>query len=373
MTLEGLQLDGVVKRFGEHVVVNAASLNVGNGEIVALLGPSGCGKTTTLRLIAGFEKPDGGSIAIAGHSVIGQPPFRRQIGLVFQDYALFPHMTVAQNVDYGMRQHSVPATEREERRTRLLRLVRLEGLEHRRPSTLSGGQQQRVALARALAISPRLLLLDEPLSNLDAKLREVLRQELREILQSVHMTTLVVTHDQQEAIALADRIALMNSGRIVQIGTGREIYEEPATRFVAEFIGQSFWFTGKVGPGTDGRSQFLCDDGNAFVATAPQRSVGVRGLSIRPEHVHLTPRSTDHNRIPAEVVLVEFFGAELMVHCRLTRGGRIIAIPIRSDDPDIPAPGTIIELGVAPERCRVVDDDFPKVGDTSRPEPYRLP
>ena len=248
MMTDGLKLEGVVKRFGEHVVVDKASLAVGAGEIVALLGPSGCGKTTTLRLIAGFERPEAGDIAIAGKSVIGQPPYQRQIGLVFQDYALFPHMTVAQNIDYGMRQHSVSAAERDQRRGRLLRLVRLEGLEQRRPAALSGGQQQRVALARALAISPNLLLLDEPLSNLDAKLREALRFELREILRSVKMTTLVVTHDQLEAIALADRIALMNNGRIVQIGTGREIYEEPATRFVAEFIGQSLWFTGKLEP-----------------------------------------------------------------------------------------------------------------------------
>ena len=359
MMTDGLKLEGVVKRFGEHVVVDKASLAVGAGEIVALLGPSGCGKTTTLRLIAGFERPEAGDIAIAGKSVIGQPPYQRQIGLVFQDYALFPHMTVAQNIDYGMRQHSVSAAERDQRRGRLLRLVRLEGLEQRRPAALSGGQQQRVALARALAISPNLLLLDEPLSNLDAKLREALRFELREILRSVKMTTLVVTHDQLEAIALADRIALMNNGRIVQIGTGREIYEEPATRFVAEFIGQSLWFTGKLEPQPDhGQARFHCDDGNAFAVAAPRRgNSGGQGLSIRPEHVHLRPRPGDLNRIPAEIQRIEFFGAELIVHCRLVRGGRVIAVPIRSDDPEIPAPGTGTELGVAPERCHVIDDD----------------
>jgi ABC-type Fe3+/spermidine/putrescine transport system ATPase subunit len=358
MTPDGLTLESVVKRFGDHVVVNDATLAVGHGEIVALLGPSGCGKTTTLRLIAGFEKPDAGHIAIAGKDVIGQPPFQRQIGLVFQDYALFPHMTVAQNIDYGMRQHSVPSAERDERRSRLLRLVRLEGLEQRRPAALSGGQQQRVALARALAISPNLLLLDEPLSNLDAKLREALRFELREILRSVNMTTLVVTHDQQEAIALADRIALMNNGRIVQIGTARQIYEEPATRFVAEFIGQSLWFTGKPDPQqVDDYVQFHCDDGNVFAAVASRRSGGNQGLSIRPEHVHLQPRPGDHNRIKAEIERIEFFGAELIVHCRLICGGRVIAVPIRSDEPEIPPPGTMTELGVAPERCHVIDDN----------------
>jgi putative spermidine/putrescine transport system ATP-binding protein len=359
MTTGGLTLEAVVKRFGDHVVVNDASLAVGDGEIVALLGPSGCGKTTTLRLIAGFERPDAGRIAIAGRNVIGLPPFQRQIGLVFQDYALFPHMTVSENVDYGMRQHSVPAAERETRRANLLRLVRLEGLERRRPAALSGGQQQRVALARALAISPSLLLLDEPLSNLDAKLRETLRFELREILRSVNMTTLVVTHDQQEAIALADRIALMNNGRIVQIGTGREIYEEPATRFVAEFIGQSLWFTGRLETQpAGGAARFQCDDGNVFAAAAPRGAGGgAKGLSIRPEHVHLQPRPGDHNRIPATIERVEFFGAELLVHCRLARGGRTIAVPIRSDDPELPVPGAAAELGVAPERCHVIDDE----------------
>ena len=360
MMADGLKLDGVVKRFGDHVAVDEATLAVGAGEIVALLGPSGCGKTTTLRLIAGFEKPDAGQIAIGGRNVVGLPPFQRDIGLVFQDYALFPHMTVAQNVDYGMRQHSVPPAERDARRARLLQLVRLEGLGARRPSALSGGQQQRVALARALAISPNLLLLDEPLSNLDAKLRETLRFELREILREVHMTTLVVTHDQQEAIALADRIALMNAGRIVQVGTGREIYEEPATRFVAEFIGQSLWFTGKLLPvEADGFSRFQSDDGNLFVVPVPVVAGGTgspQGMSIRPEHVHFEPRAGDRNRVPALIERVEFFGAELIVHCRLERGGRVIAVPIRSDDPAIPEPGKRTELGIAAERCRVIDD-----------------
>jgi ABC-type Fe3+/spermidine/putrescine transport system ATPase subunit len=359
MMQQGLTLERVVKRFGEQVVVNEASLAVAAGEIVALLGPSGCGKTTTLRLIAGFEKLDAGHIEVAGSSVMAKPPFQRQIGLVFQDYALFPHMSVAQNIDYGMRKHAVPAEERDERRRRLLRLVRLEGLEQRRPSALSGGQQQRVALARALAISPKLLLLDEPLSNLDAKLREALRFELREILRSVNMTTLVVTHDQLEAIALADRIALMNNGRIAQVGTGRQIYEEPATRFVAEFIGQSLWFSGRLERSHDpGHARFRGDDGNEFIVVPPASNVnGEHGLSIRPEHVHLRPRPGDLNRLPVDVARVEFYGAELIVQCRLVNGDRMISIPIRSDDPHIPEPGTRTELCVAPERCRVIEDD----------------
>jgi ABC-type Fe3+/spermidine/putrescine transport system ATPase subunit len=212
-----------------------------------------------------------------------------------------------------------------------------------------------VALARALAISPKLLLLDEPLSNLDAKLRETLRIELRDILRVVGTTTLVVTHDQTEAIGLADRIALMNKGRIVQVGTAREIYQEPATRFVAEFIGQSIWFSGHLRQGTE-RAEFVADDGPVFPLAAPANVRPGSGLSIRPEHVHLPPRPDDVIRIPASVTNVEFFGAELIVFCRL-ESGRVIRIPIRSDDRVIPVAGANVELGVSPDRCRIVADD----------------
>jgi ABC-type Fe3+/spermidine/putrescine transport system ATPase subunit len=350
MSAPGLDLVDVVKRFGDHAAVDGASLAVNEGEIVALLGPSGCGKTTTLRLIAGFEALDAGTIAIGGADIAKLPPYRRDIGLVFQDYALFPHMTVADNIHYGMKQRGVPRAEQDHRRGELLRLTRLEGLDARLPLALSGGQQQRVALARALAISPKLLLLDEPLSNLDAKLRESLRIELGDILRAVKTTTLVVTHDQTEAIGLADRIALMNRGRIVQIGTAREIYEEPATRFVAEFIGQAIWFPGHL----EG-AHFVTDDGLAFAVNAPTLARAASGLSVRPEHVHLPARPNDRNRIPATVINVEFFGAELIVSCRLD-GGRVIRIPIRSDEA-VPVAGARIELGVAPDRCKVVADD----------------
>jgi ABC-type Fe3+/spermidine/putrescine transport system ATPase subunit len=355
MRSAGLDLVDVTKRFGDHAAVDGASLSMRSGEIVALLGPSGCGKTTTLRLIAGFEQLDTGSIEIAGTNIARLPPYRRDIGLVFQDYALFPHMSVAQNVNYGMVQRGVAKAEQERRRTELLRLTHLEGLGERRPAALSGGQQQRVALARALAISPKLLLLDEPLSNLDAKLRETLRIELREILRVVGTTTLVVTHDQTEAIALADRIALMNKGRIVQIGTAREIYQEPATRFVAEFIGQSIWFSGGLGQDA-GRATFVTDDGIVLPVTTPANLPPTVGLSIRPEHIHLPARPGDIGRLPATVTLIEFFGAELIVSCLLD-SGRVIRIPVRQDDEGLPAAGARIELGVAPERCRIVADD----------------
>ena len=353
MNSAGLNLVNAMKRFGDLAAVDGASLSMQSGEIVALLGPSGCGKTTTLRLIAGFEQLDAGSIEIAGTDIARLPPYRRDIGLVFQDYALFPHLTVAQNVNYGMVQRGVPKAEQERRRNELLRLARLEGLGERRPAALSGGQQQRVALARALAISPKLLLLDEPLSNLDAKLRETLRIELRDILRTVGTTTLVVTHDQTEAIGLADRIALMNKGRIVQIGTAREIYQEPATRFVAEFIGQSIWFFGHLKQGLD-RAEFVSDDGIVLPVAPPTSVRPDVGLSIRPEHIHLPARPSDIGCIPATVTIIEFFGAELIVSCRLD-SGRVIRIPVRSDE-SLPATGARVELGVAPERCRVIAD-----------------
>jgi len=347
----GLELAGVVKRFGDTVVVDGATLEVSKGEIVALLGPSGCGKTTTLRLIAGFEHLDGGRIVLEGDDLSGLPAFRRGIGLVFQDYALFPHMTVADNIAYGMKQKGIVRAERAAKIDELLTLVRLQGLGGRRPTSLSGGQQQRVALARALAIEPRLLLLDEPLSNLDAKLREDLRTELRDILVSLRLTTLVVTHDQQEAIGLSDRIAVMNRGVIEQIGTAREIYEEPATRFVGDFVGKCIWFEGIFDAATQ---TFRTTEGLELRAKPPRTGSDRVVLAIRPEHLHIGARPSDDNQLKATVTRVEFFGAELLVTCQLDGSSRFITFPVRSDEPGIPALGAVVTLGVAAERCRVL-------------------
>jgi ABC-type Fe3+/spermidine/putrescine transport system ATPase subunit len=356
MTSPGLVLEEIVKHFGSHIAVNHASLRTEKGEIVALLGPSGCGKTTTLRLIAGFETLETGRIAIEGVDIVDVPPFHRNIGLVFQDYALFPHMTAGQNIEYGMRLRGMARTEREKRRSELLRLVRLEGMEDRRPAGLSGGQQQRIAIARALAISPQLLLLDEPLSNLDAKLREALRVDLREILRAVGTTTMVVTHDQLEAMSIADRIAVMDRGRIVQVGTPREIYDEPNTRFVAEFVGQSLWFSGRFEPDR-GQARFVTDDGVVFVAERPAAASACYGLSVRPEHVHIRSCPEDVNRMSAVVERVDFLGAELIVRCRLDGSNKAMAIPIRSDEMASVGPGDRIELGVSPRHCRIVADE----------------
>ena len=237
--MEHVRLEGVSKSYGSVRAVDDLSLSIELGESIALLGPSGCGKTTTLNLVAGFLVPDSGVIRIAGRDVTGIPPNKRKLGMVFQSYALFPHMTVGDNVAFGLRLRRVKKEEQQQRVEEALEMVRLGGLSDRYPRQLSGGQQQRVSLARALVVNPDIMLFDEPLSNLDAKLREEMRTELLEIQERVKITSIYVTHDQDEALALADRVAVMNEGRIEQIGTPNEVYETPSTAFVAKFLGES--------------------------------------------------------------------------------------------------------------------------------------
>src|SRR5690349_14113367 len=234
-----LALDNLTKSFGSHVAVDRLTLGVEKGEFVSLLGPSGCGKTTTLQMIAGFVEPSGGAIMLEGRDLLAVKPARRGLGIVFQSYALFPHMTVAENVSFGLEMQGVAAAERTRRVGETLELVGLGSFAARFPRQLSGGQQQRVGLARALVIRPRILLLDEPLSNLDAKLREEMQIELRQIQRTVGTTTILVTHDQAEAMALSDRIVVMNSGRVEQIARPHEAYERPASAFVASFLGKT--------------------------------------------------------------------------------------------------------------------------------------
>jgi len=234
-----LTLDRLTKRFGTHAAVDGLSLGVEKGEFVSLLGPSGCGKTTTLQLIAGFVEPTSGGITLEGRDLLAVKPARRGLGIVFQSYALFPHMTVAENVGFGLEMQGVAAAERVRRVGETLELVGLGAFTGRFPRQMSGGQQQRVALARALVIKPQILLLDEPLSNLDAKLREEMQIELRQIQRSLGTTTILVTHDQAEAMALSDRLVVMNHGRAEQIGAPHEAYERPATPFVASFLGKT--------------------------------------------------------------------------------------------------------------------------------------
>ena len=232
-----IRIEGVVKRFGAVTAVDGADLAVADGELFTLLGPSGCGKTTTLRCIAGFERPDEGQILLDGVDMAQTPPHKRNVNTVFQNYALFPHLTVADNVGFGLRYKEVGKDEAKRKIGEALALVRLEGFERRRPSQLSGGQQQRVALARALILNPAVLLLDEPLGALDAKLRKALQIELKSLQQEVGITFVYVTHDQEEALTMSDRLAVMSNGRVEQVGTPSEVYEEPATAYVADFLG----------------------------------------------------------------------------------------------------------------------------------------
>ena len=241
-----VRLESVTKRFGEVRAVDGIDLDVADGEFFSMLGPSGSGKTTTLRMIAGFELPTEGRILLHGEDVSRKPPFERDVNTVFQDYALFPHMTVAQNVEYGLLVKKVPRDERARRVSEALRMVRLDGFDARKPGQLSGGQRQRVALARALVNRPRVLLLDEPLGALDLKLREEMQIELKSIQQQVGITFIYVTHDQEEALTMSDRLAVFSRGRIEQVGTPADVYERPATRFVAGFVGTSNLLSGEV-------------------------------------------------------------------------------------------------------------------------------
>jgi putative spermidine/putrescine transport system ATP-binding protein len=253
MDQPAVRLRGLTKSFGDVRAVAGVDLDVRDGEFITLLGPSGSGKTTVLRMIAGFERPDSGTIELAGTDVTGTPPYHRDVNTVFQDYALFPHMSVQRNVEYGLRVKKVPAAERRARATAALESVRLSGYGDRAPSQLSGGQRQRVALARALVNRPKVLLLDEPLGALDLKLREQMQVELKEIQREVGITFIFVTHDQDEALTMSDRIAVFNEGRIAQLGSPTEVYEHPATAFVAGFVGTSNLLSGEAAQAVLGR------------------------------------------------------------------------------------------------------------------------
>ena len=285
-----VELVNVTKMFGEFTAVDDISLNVRDGEFFSLLGPSGCGKTTTLRLIAGFEQPTLGDIFIHGQPVAGIPPYKRPVNTVFQNYALFPHMTVAQNVAFGLEMKKVRKAEIEQRVNEALELVQLPHLRDRKPKQLSGGQRQRVALARALINRPEVLLLDEPLGALDLKLRKAMQLELKQIQAEVGITFIYVTHDQEEAITMSDRIAVMNDGVIQQIGAPREIYDHPANRFVADFIGETNFVSGKV---VELGDYVTVDIGEPVLGTANGRNLAIGqevSLAIRPEKINLYPQ-----------------------------------------------------------------------------------
>ncbi len=340
-----IRFDAVSKHFGETAAVDGVTLDIFPGEFFALLGPSGCGKTTLLRLLAGFERPSEGRVLLAGEDLSAVPPYRRPVNMMFQAYALFPHLTVAGNVAFGLRQDGLPRAEIERRIAEMLALVRLEGLERRKPHQLSGGQRQRVALARALVKRPKVLLLDEPLAALDRKLREDTRFELKQLQSRLGLTFVIVTHDREEAMTLADRIAVMDRGHIVQVATPAEIYEEPRSRFVAEFIGDVNLIEGALAAADPGAVAIESAAGRLVAAEAGEARPGDRiSLAVRPEKVRITRNQPAGlaNTFAGRVVAIGYLGDVSTYHVRLDSGvvlkataanlTRLVERPIAADD-----------------------------------------
>jgi ABC-type Fe3+/spermidine/putrescine transport system ATPase subunit len=356
-----IEIHGVVKRFGAVTAVDSVDLTVADGELFTLLGPSGCGKTTLLRLLAGFYQPDAGTIRFGDRVVNGLPPYERRIGMVFQNYALWPHMTVKDNICYGLRVRRLPAAEVQARLHEGLRKVNLLGFESRYPGQLSGGQQQRVALARALVLNPDILLLDEPLSNLDAKIRIQVRAEIRRLQQELRITTIYVTHDQEEALSLSDRVAVMRDGRVLQVGPPKELYERPRTRFVADFVGTNNLVPGEVqGRDAAGRG------GELLVNTAlgPLRAIAdgaISGrcvLAVRPENVAVgAAPAGEGNRVAGHISLISYLGNTLRYDVE-TEPGLVLKADIRDPWHHDPLPvGRPVTLSFPPSVTLAVSDD----------------
>src|SRR5882724_10082244 len=341
-----LELDNLSKRYGDHAAVAGVTLDVSDGEFLVLLGPSGCGKTTTLRMIAGFVEPSGGAARIGGIDVTYLAPWHRNTGMVFQSYALFPHMTAMENVAFGLEMRKLAKAEITGRAREALRLVRLEFYADRLPRQLSGGQQQRVALARALAIRPDVLLLDEPLSNLDAKLREEVRIEIRELQRQLGLTTVMVTHDQEEALTMADRLVVMNEGSVCQVGSQRDLYERPADRFVAGFVGRSTFLAGTI----EAPGRFRSDGG--LVLACASGIAGRAVLSLRPERVEIGRLEIDpaaraglDNSLPGTVEFVSYLGALIDIHVRLSANDRLVVQIANREGGFTPEVGQPVHVG----------------------------
>jgi putative spermidine/putrescine transport system ATP-binding protein len=361
-SLPALELVHVRKSYGEVAALHEISLSVAEGTLLFLLGPSGCGKTTTLRIVAGFIRQEAGQVRIRGDSVDGIPPERRNLGMVFQNYALFPHMTVFQNVAFGLRMRRIPAEASRQRVRRALDLVQLGEFEERYPRELSGGQQQRVALARAIVIEPKLLLLDEPLSNLDLKLREQMRSEIRALQRSLRITTIFVTHDQEEAITMGDEIVVMNQGRIVQCGTPAALYDRPVNRFVAHFIGESNLESGKVLEAVAPSTWRVDAGGLPVLATGrgPWHAGDAVAVAVRPEKIRLAalmPGGTDApNRFVGSVEECIFRGALRRYRVRLPHGHLWnVDEPSTTGTPALEVTATI-RVQWRPEDCLVIAD-----------------
>ncbi|MBL8692143.1 MAG: ABC transporter ATP-binding protein [Rhodospirillaceae bacterium] len=355
--MAGLRLEHLSKSFGATVAVRDVTLDVGDGEFLVLLGPSGCGKTTTLRMIAGFIAPTAGRVHLGGREITALPPWKRNAGIVFQSYALFPHLTVAENVAFGLEMRKLSKAEIAPKVAEALRLVRLDHLGERLPRQLSGGQQQRVALARALAIRPDVLLLDEPLSNLDAKLRETVRIEIRELQRQLGITTVMVTHDQEEALIMADRLVVMSEGEVKQVGTQRELYEQPANRFVAGFVGRSNFLAGTmVSPG-----RFETRGGVAISCAAGLTGPAV--IALRPERLALGSAAGGlENHMQGTVELVSYLGASVDVHVRVSPADRIVVTQPNRVDARTPEEGERIDVGWPKGAAVVFPDDGTHAG-----------
>ena len=361
-----LQLHNVTKRFGTFTAVDNVDLSIEKGRILSLLGPSGCGKTTTLRMIAGFEEPTEGKVLIAGQDMRGKRPYERNVGLLFQDYALFPHMTMDDNIAYGLKRRGYPKDRVAARVDEMIRLVQLTQFRGRRPGQLSGGQQQRVALARALATEPEIVLLDEPLSALDAKLRQELRLELKQILTAVHATTIVVTHDQEEAMSLGDSVVVMNQGRIIQEGSPTEVYKNPSTKFVAEFVGRSNWFKGSLENGSPGSLvRFQSDDGLSIPVQYPGTNTGTGAafeVCVRPERIQCledgrTNGSESHSTTLSGTVRdAAHLGAEIHLLVEL-ENGRLMTVVEQFLGQPLETNGEPVMLSFRSEDCIVVPAD----------------
>jgi spermidine/putrescine transport system ATP-binding protein len=351
-----VRLAGITKRFGDFVAVDDLNLDIYEGEFFSLLGPSGCGKTTTLRMIAGFEEPTEGEISVAGQEVQGVPPYRRPVNTVFQSYAIFPHLNVFDNVAFGLRRAKVPKDEVASRVADACEMVQLTGFEKRKPGMLSGGQQQRVALARALVNRPKVLLLDEPLGALDLKLRKELQLELRNLQHEVGITFVYVTHDQEEALTMSDRIAVMDGGKVQQLAGPNTLYETPANRFVAGFIGQTNVFSGTVEAADGDRVTLRTPEGLRVEAVARDGNAPKEGeeahAAVRPEKVRFG--GSGDNVCAAEVRQVVYLGASTQYIAELEGGGRLVLYQQNAFDAAGPSEGDGISVAWDAQNCLVL-------------------
>jgi spermidine/putrescine transport system ATP-binding protein len=351
-----IRLIELSKRFADLAAVDSLDLHVPGGEFFSLLGPSGCGKTTTLRMIAGFEQPSEGRILLDGADVAYTPPHKRNVNTVFQNYALFPHLNVFDNIAFGLRRAKRPKDEVRRDVGRALELVQLGGYEKRKSSQLSGGQQQRVALARALVLNPAVLLLDEPLGALDAKLRKTLQIELKALQQEVGVTFLYVTHDQEEALTMSDRLAVMNAGQVEQIGAPRDVYEDPQTLFVADFLGVSNLMDATARGGSDGRCQVAVERFQFEARTGGDDFTGPAKIVIRPERVELEPHGAPSgpNRLPGMVERLVYVGSAVQVIVRCATGETLQAL-VQNTGGGLPyEQGTPVQVHLPPDAVRVL-------------------